>query len=191
MTNEDTIRALEAVKALTGPPISFDRAVSPHLSYAMAKIHSATDRGPAQSWRRKGAAMTLAGIKRGPLGADEKAEIARLALTLKKPMPGPIARRLDRHPATVKWHMLSHGLLEYAPRYGARPYRRAGGSMVNPYTPAQDRRLLRLRRGGAGFPEIAAILTREFGVKRTAHSVQVRCIMLAASADAPAAEAPA
>ena len=40
MTNEDTIRALEAVKALTGPPISFDRAVSPHLSYAMAKIHS-------------------------------------------------------------------------------------------------------------------------------------------------------
>jgi hypothetical protein len=131
--------------------------------------------------------MKLTGIKRGRLTAEEKAAIERLAATLKKPTPGPIALRLNRHPATVKWHMVSHGLLHYAPRYGMKPYRRADGTEVNPYTPAEDRRLLELRRGGETFPAIAAVMTREFGIPRDGHSIQVRCIMLAACDAAEAA----
>jgi hypothetical protein len=50
----------------------------------------------------------------------------------------------------------------------------------HPYTAEQDRRLIELRRGGLVFREIAAMLTREFGVPRNCHSVQVRCLMLAA-----------
>jgi hypothetical protein len=130
----------------------------------------------------------LPDIKRGRLSAEEKAEIERLAGTLKKPTPGPIAQRLNRHPATVAWFMIRHGLIERTVKYGNRPVgTRANGTKINPYTPEQDRRLLELRRQRLVFREIAAILTTEFGVPRNMHSVQVRCIMLAAYEGAEAA----
>jgi hypothetical protein len=123
----------------------------------------------------------LPNIKRGRLTAGEKAAIERLAGTLKKPTPGVIACRLARHPATVAFDTIRHGLIARAVRYGNRPVAtRANGTKANPYTAEQDRRLIELRRGGLVFREIAAMLTREFGVPRNCHSVQVRCLMLAA-----------
>jgi hypothetical protein len=123
----------------------------------------------------------LDGIKRGRMTAEEKAEIERLAGALKKPTPGIIAHRLNRHPATIAWFMICQGLIERTVRYGSRRVgTRANGTKINPYTPEQDKRLIELRRQGLVFREIAEIMTREFGVPRNMHSVQVRCIMLAA-----------
>jgi IS30 family transposase len=111
----------------------------------------------------------------------EKAQIEHLSLTMAKPTPAKIAHRLNRHPATVNWHMISHGLVERPVRYGKKSFRRRDGIEVNSYTPPQDKRLMELRTRGTSFPVIAATLTAEFGIQRNEHSVRIRCIMLAAA----------
>jgi IS30 family transposase len=132
------------------------------------------------------------GIKRGRMSAEEKAEIERLATTLKDPRPGPIARRLNRDHGTIYWHLITRGLIEIKLRYGGSAYRR-GDRTVRRFTREEDRRLLELRTQGNGFVEIARILAAEFGTERNHHCVRVRCIMLAAAVNAPdlAAEAAA
>jgi hypothetical protein len=127
----------------------------------------------------------LAGIKRGRMSAEEKAAIERLAAALKKPTPGAIARKLKRHPATVAWYMISHGLIERTIRYGGKPRVRPDGIVQMPWTREQDLRLLELRAAGTGFPEIAERLTREFNIPRNHHGARIRCIMLAAYDGAP------
>ena len=130
----------------------------------------------------------LPDIKRGRLSPEERAEIERLASTLKNPTPSVIARRLNRHPATVQWHMIRHGLIERTVSYRERkPGRLPNGSRTNPYTPEQDARLVELRLQGKVYREIAAVLTAEFGVPRNLHSVQVRHIMLSAYDGGPEA----
>lgn len=133
------------------------------------------------------------GIVRGRLTDAEKARIDELALAADKPNPNRIARRLNRHVATVTWYMLTRGLIERTPRYGGAPYR-CGGRMVYPYSPEQDARLLELlaapgefRSNTARLDFVAATLTTEFGFPRTAHSVQVRAVQLAAAPDEAAA----
>lgn len=115
--------------------------------------------------------------------AEDKAEIERLAATLRDPSPGKIAVRLQRHPSTVAWYMITRGLIDRTVKYGRPAYRR-GGVVVQPYTPEHDRRLLELRVEGRVYREIAEIITREFGIPRNVHSVQVRNTMLAAYEDA-------
>jgi hypothetical protein len=129
----------------------------------------------------------LPSIKRGRISREEKAEIERLASTLKKPTAGAIARRLNRHPATVAWFMIRQGLIERTVRCsGARRVgRRANGSPIHYYTADQDCRLVELRTQGLPYRRIAEIMTREFGVPRNLHSVQVRNIMLAAYEGGP------
>lgn len=124
--------------------------------------------------------MKIENIKRGRMTAAEKVEIERLVATLKKPSPTAIARRLSRHPATVKWHMLRNGLLTLRPGYLKRPYSINGVARV-PWSPAQDARLVELRIAGKSYRAIAEILSAEFGIVRKLHSCQVRDVMLAAA----------
>lgn len=126
--------------------------------------------------------MTVASVKRGRITVAERAEIERLATTLRNPTPGRIAYRLNRHVSTVTWYMLTHGLLERKPRHAAHEYVR-NGKVVHPYTKAQDDRLLALRIVGNSYRAIAEILTVEFGIERNCHSVQVRAVQLAAAPD--------
>jgi hypothetical protein len=117
---------------------------------------------------------------------DDRQRIEQLAATLAKPTPGKIARKIQRHPATVNWYMLTHGLIERKPGRAAGPYQR-NGKTIYPYTEAHDARLTELRIAGKVWREIGEILTREFGIERDAHSVQVRNAQLAAAPDEEAA----
>lgn len=114
-------------------------------------------------------------MKRGHLTEAEKAEIERLATTLKRPTPSVIAQRLDRHAATISWHMITRGLIVRKIRYPKNP---KPGHLF--YSEEQDRRLLALRRQGLGCLAISIALTAEFGIPRHPHSVRNRLIMLAA-----------
>lgn len=128
-------------------------------------------------------AYTLGNIKRGRMTAEEKSEIERLALTLKNPKAGPIALRLNRHPATVKWYMLRHALLTQPRRTIPRPYTTAAGVTRYPWTLEQDQRLDELLIAGKNYRQAGEILTAEFGVPRNTHNCQVRAVMLAAVDD--------
>jgi IS30 family transposase len=122
----------------------------------------------------------MTNVRHGRMSDAEKAEIERLALALKRPSPAEIARQMERHPATVAWYMIRHGLIDRKISYRRRdPTYRVDG-IRHPYSEAQDRRLLELRRANKKYREIAAMLTAEFGIPRNAHSVQVRATMLAA-----------
>jgi len=123
-------------------------------------------------------------IKRGRMTVEEHAEIDRLADELQNPTPGRIARRLNRNVSTIKWYMLTHGLIDDPVRYGPPSYTTKSGKIVNPYKQEHDARITELRTQGLKYREIAEIVTREFGVPRNAHSVQVRITMLAAYRDA-------
>jgi hypothetical protein len=135
--------------------------------------------------------MTAAvNIRRGRLSEDEKATIA--ALAERHPNPYRIAGILNRHPATINWHMLTNGLLCRKPQYLARSYVR-GGRTVHPWEPRHDVRLLAVllecertaASALAAYRSTAAQLTEEFGIFRDHHSVRVRATILAAAEDAP------
>ncbi len=118
--------------------------------------------------------------KRGKMTAEEKAEIERLAVTMARPTPCRIAAKLNRHPATVNWYMLRHGLITRVPGRASRPYMR-NGRTIHPYAPEHDARIEALRAEGKVFREIGEIITAEFGIERDAHSVQVRITQLSAA----------
>ena len=120
-----------------------------------------------------------ADVKRGPLSPDEGVAIDLMADSSKKPTAGMIAQRLNRHRSTVHSRMIAQGMLEAAPRYSWPSYQRADGRRVNPYTEAEDRRLLGLRRAGRTAVEIAEMMTREFGKPRDHRAIQARLARLA------------
>ena len=122
----------------------------------------------------------LADRKRGRMTDADKAEIERLAAGMKKPTPGKIARAINRHPATVNWYMLTRGLITRKPGRAAGAYTR-NGKTVHPYAAEHDKRIEELRAEGRPFREIGEIITREFGIARNAHSVQVRIVQLSAA----------
>lgn len=131
----------------------------------------------------------LPNIRRGRMTPEDKIEIERLAGTMTKPTAGKIAAKINRHPATVNWFMLTRGLIEREPGRAKAPYMR-GGKMIYPYTEEHDRRIEQLRIEQKSFGEIAEILSREFPVDRagaTAHSVQVRLVQLTAAPDSEVA----
>jgi hypothetical protein len=121
---------------------------------------------------------------RGKMSVAECAEIERLASVMRKPTPGKIARAINRHPATVKWYMLTHGLIEQKPARCPRIYFR-GGRAIHPYSEEHDRRLLELRSTHPDAPlrVIGELITAEFGIERNSHSVAVRLTLLAAAPD--------
>ncbi len=121
-------------------------------------------------------------IIRGKMTDADRAEIERLASTMAKPTPGKIARKINRHVATVNWYMFSHGLIERKPGRAARVYQR-NGKAVHPYTEAHDAFIESLRSQGKKFREIAELVTAKFGIERNQHSVQVRIVQLSAAPD--------
>lgn len=117
--------------------------------------------------------------KRGRMSDADKIEIERLAGEMKLPTPGKIARKIGRHPATVKWFMLTRGLIEQTTGRAPGPYQR-NGKTIYPYAEEHDIAIERMRAQGKVFREIADAITAEFGIDRTAHSVQVRLVQLSA-----------
>ncbi|WP_420133980.1 hypothetical protein [Rhodopseudomonas sp.] len=126
------------------------------------------------------ASHNLPDIKRGRMTTADKAEIERLAAKMAKPTPGKIAAKINRHPATVNWFMLTPGLIEQKVGRAPRVYER-NGKKIYPYAPEHDALLERLRCEGKSHREIAEVVTAKFGIHRTGHSVQVRIIQLSAS----------
>lgn len=122
------------------------------------------------------------GAKRGPLTSDEMGRIEELATAA---TVADVARQLNRHPATVWWHMVSRGLIDRRLHYRQRPYARKG-RMVWPFDLAEDTALTQLREAGQLPSAIARDLNARFGRNRTAHSVRVRLHMLAAYEDVAA-----
>lgn len=122
--------------------------------------------------------------KRGLSDAD-RAEIERLALSMKAPTPGKIARRLGADTGTVNWFMLRNGLVERRVTYGGPDSYMQAGRLVHRYRREHDERICELRRQGKNGREIAAIVTTEFGIKRSGHSVDVRLTMLGAYEGGP------
>lgn len=122
----------------------------------------------------------LPNIRRGRMTAEDKAAIERMAVEMDKPTPGKIAAKINRHPATVNWYMLTRGLIERVPGRAHAPYTR-NGKTIHPYAPEHDEFIEDLRAQGKVFREIGELVTVKFGIKRDAHSVQVRIIQLAAA----------
>lgn len=128
----------------------------------------------------------IMGCRRGRMTAEDKKEIERLATKVKNPKPGPIALQINRHPATVNWFMLTRGLIERKPGRAHKTYER-NGKTVHPYSPEHDAFITSLRSQGKVFREIGELVTTKFGIERSAHSVQVRIIQLAAAPDSEVA----
>lgn len=122
------------------------------------------------------------GIKRGRMSPEEKLLIAHLCETMKDPTPGKVARKLNRHIATVTWHMLTRGLLERPVGRIPHAYQR-NGQTIHPYAVEHDAFIEDARSQGKKFKEIGELLTAKFGIPRTGHSVQVRIVQLAAAPD--------
>jgi hypothetical protein len=120
------------------------------------------------------------GIIRGRMTDAEKKRIDEIAARMRDPKPSPIAHKINRHPATVTWYMLTKGLLVREPGYAPAPYER-NGKMIFPYSPEQDAMLVELRTKGLSKKLIARSLTEKFGIERNHHSVDVRLVQLAAA----------
>lgn len=128
------------------------------------------------------ASYSLPNIIRGRMTEADKLEIERLATTMSKPTAGKIAHRINRHPATVKWFMLTRGLVDRKPGRAPHAYVR-NGKTIHPYTEEHDAFIEAKRVDGLPFKVIAAELTEAFGLHRTGHSVQVRLVQLTATPD--------
>lgn len=121
-------------------------------------------------------------VSRGRMSAEDKAEIERLATTMAKPSVGKIAAKVNRHPATVNWFMLTRGLIERKPGRAPHSYVR-NGRTVHPYSEDHDAFIEARRSEGLSFKDVAARVTEKFGIPRNEHSVQVRLVQLAAAPD--------
>lgn len=129
-------------------------------------------------------------VKSGGLSDEDKVTIERLASSLKKPAPGPIARRISKHPNTVWWYMVTRGLIQREIKYDQRQTYVRNGRTVYRYTREQDARIVELRRQGKSRREIAEIVSVEFGIHRDKHSIEVRLTMLGAYSGGPEGDAP-
>lgn len=122
------------------------------------------------------------------LTEEMRQRIEDLALTMAKPSASKIARKLGlEKDGAVYWYMLTRGLLQKkSPTYTNRVYER-NGKKIYPYSPDHDALITSMRIENKPFAKIAAALEENFGIPRTAHSVQVRTIFLAAVDDEAAA----
>lgn len=118
----------------------------------------------------------------GRLNDHDRAEIERLSgLGFSF---GRIAQLLKRHQSTVLWFMYTRGLKAPRPTPAVgRVYVRANGSTVRQWGQDEEADAVRMRTAGRSFRAIAAALSQKYRAKRTAHSVQVRLIMIAARED--------
>lgn len=109
-------------------------------------------------------------------GLMSKAELAQTeALAARGFTAGRIAQRLNRHPATVSYAMHRLGLRVLKQRQFS--YIR-NGVLVKSFTAEEDAALTSLRIAGVAVAKIADELTVRFGHRRSAHSVNMRLVML-------------
>lgn len=91
-----------------------------------------------------------------------------------------IARRLEKHPSTVGWFMVSRGLKECRAKTTERkPFYRGDGVLVSPFTPDQDAFIEALRTQNYTVTEIARIANERFGTRRAPNTILQRLVMLA------------
>jgi hypothetical protein len=119
-----------------------------------------------------------ADCKRGRLTSDERDRLQALAdrgLT-----SGQIARRLNRHPATVNFAMHALGLKNGPAEYRGDYVR--NGRLVKAFTEDEDGFIQSLRLDGLSTPKIAERVRERFGHTRTAPTIGIRLKMLAGAA---------
>ncbi|WP_375454817.1 hypothetical protein [uncultured Methylobacterium sp.] len=117
-----------------------------------------------------------------PGGLSEQDHERIVALAEKGVKSSAIARKLEKHPATVRWFLYRLGLVQPTRRHSI-PVDRPNGSGRKGYGPDEDRFILGLREAGVDLREIAQRVTEQFGHPRSRHGVEVRLIMLAALDD--------
>ena len=124
--------------------------------------------------------MTIAAQQRRGLSDADRREIERLCAAMKKPTPGKVSRKIGRDVGTVAWFMIRTGLIERKISYDGPTSYVQGGKLVFRYTKEHDARIVELRRAAMSPRDIAKIVSDEFGISRTGHSIDVRLTMLAA-----------
>lgn len=120
-------------------------------------------------------------VRPGGLSEADREQI--FALAEKGLKSGPIARWLEKHPATVRWFMYRHGLVQPILGRQSMPSDRPNAAGRKGYTAEEDAHLLALRVEGLGPTVIARRMTARFGHPRSMHGVSVRLTMLAARED--------
>jgi IS30 family transposase len=113
------------------------------------------------------------GIRRGRLTDAEEERIVELAD--RGLGAGPIALKLNRHPVTVGYAMHRLGVRKLARRTFA--YTR-NGRPVKSFSDDEDRLITALRIEGHSTVRIAEIVTERFGHRRSAHTINVRLVLL-------------
>lgn len=114
--------------------------------------------------------------KRGRLTEDEEAKIVELGERLG---PGPIALKLNRHPATVNFAMYRLGVHRpVEPRRGDAVFHRRG-KPVRAFSAEEDTFIEEKRIAGLKIGEILRAHEERFGFKRPRNSIRVRLLMLA------------
>ena len=123
--------------------------------------------------------MTDRAYVRGRLSDAERLQIQQLAA--RGLTAGQIAQRLERHPATINFYMVTHGLR--APVDRTRAYAR-GTSAVRTFSADEDAFITVLRCQSYKYREIAAVCAQRFGHRRTPAVIGIRLRMLASRDEA-------
>jgi hypothetical protein len=118
----------------------------------------------------------LSGIKRGRLSEGELERVTSLAERGFK--SGRIAQLLNRHPATVNYAMHRLGLRTVMLR--EFDYIR-NGVRVKSFSRDEDALIVALRVQSYPVETIAKVVSKRFGHPRTAHTVNIRLVLLSNS----------
>lgn len=88
-----------------------------------------------------------------------------------------ISSRTGLNRSTVQWFMYSSGLAGASA--APRPMYLRNGRTVKPFSPAEDALILKLRGAGLIPPRIADVVNKRLRLRRSAHSIYTRLVMLA------------
>lgn len=120
---------------------------------------------------------TLATIKRGRMTADELCQLDTLA---DRGMgPAEVARRLNRHPATIAWQFIIRGHKEFKPRAAIPDSYKRGSVTVIRFKPEEDAFIEAKRVQGFNCAEICDFVREKFGHRRSPHTILMRLKVLA------------
>jgi hypothetical protein len=95
-----------------------------------------------------------------------------------------IAREINRNASTVHWYMLTAGLAKPTSTANRPKTYTRNGRTIHLFSPEEDIFIEALRIQDYTFERIAEIANKRFGTTRSAQSIKVRLIMLAARDDA-------
>lgn len=121
-----------------------------------------------------------AGIKRGRMTPEENNLV--IDLSEKGFSAGRIAPILNRHPSTVHFALVRHGLVK--PKAKSFSYMRKGHRVVS-FDRDEDAFLQATRAAGHTFAVIRKAIMARFGRERSTGTIGVRLLMLANRDDAP------